>query len=112
MIRVVIGRRDGYIDQIRVSGHADYDDYGRDIICSAMSMLAINTVNALQFIAEEKFRYEQDDEEGLIEASFDHRPNEKAETLLLAFELGVQGVIDQYGSEFVSLVYETDGLDF
>ena len=107
MIRVVIGRRDSYIDQFRVSGHAEYEDYGRDINCSAMSKLAINTVNALQFIAEETFDVEQDEDEGLIAVTFDHRPNERAEVLLLSFELGVQGVIDQYGNEFVSLVYET-----
>ncbi|MBO4396387.1 MAG: ribosomal-processing cysteine protease Prp [Eubacterium sp.] len=107
MIRVVIGRRDSYINMFRVSGHAEYDDYGKDIICSAMSMLAINTVNSLQFIADETFDIEQDEDEGLISAAFDHKPNEKAEVLLAAFELGVQGVIDQYGNEFVSLVYET-----
>ena len=107
MIRVVIGRRDSYINMIRISGHAEYDDYGKDIICSAMSMLAINTVNSLQFIAEETFDVEQDEDEGLISAEFDHKPNEKAEILLASFELGVQGVIDQYGNEFVSLVYET-----
>lgn len=107
MIRVVIGRRDNTISMFRVSGHAGYDDYGKDVICSAMSMLAINTVNALQIIAGETIEVEQDDEEGLIAVYMDHKPNPQAETLLLAFELGVQGVIDQYGNEFVSLVYET-----
>ncbi|MBR1873473.1 MAG: ribosomal-processing cysteine protease Prp [Eubacterium sp.] len=108
MIRIVIGKRDGEIDRFRLSGHADYDDYGRDIICSAMSMLAINTVNSLSVLAEESFEFEQDDDEGLLEVGFDHSPNDKARLLLASFELGVRGVIDQYGSEFVSLVYEAD----
>ena len=107
MIRVVIDKKDGYIDGFRLSGHAGYDDYGKDIICSAMSMLAINTANSLQILANESCDVEQDEEEGLLAIHFDHRPNESAQLLLLSFELGVQGVIDQYGSEFVSLVYET-----
>ncbi|MEE3467286.1 MAG: ribosomal-processing cysteine protease Prp [Eubacterium sp.] len=107
MIKVVIERRDGYIDGFKLSGHAGYDDYGKDIICSAMSMLAINTANSLGLLADERFTTEQDEEEGFLSVRFDHRPNDQADLLLRSFELGVQGVIDQYGSEFVSLVYET-----
>lgn len=107
MIRVVIGRKDDHIRSFKVSGHAGYDDYGKDIICSAISMLAINTVNSLQYIAGETLFTEQN-EDGMLKASFDHCPNEAADVLLRSFELGVQGVIDQYGSEFVSLMYETD----
>ena len=107
MIRVMIEKRDGYIGGFKLSGHAGYDDYGKDIICSAMSMLAINTTNSLRMLADECPTVEQDEEEGFLSVGFDHRPNEHADLLLRSFELGVQGVIDQYGSEFVSLVYET-----
>ena len=107
MIRVVIGKRDGHIESFRISGHAEYDDYGKDIICSAVSMLGINTVNSLSILADETFEIEQDEDSGLLEARFDHRPNESADILLKSLELGIQGVIDQYGSDFVSLVYET-----
>ena len=105
MIRVVIGKHDGYICSYRISGHAGYADQGKDIICSAMSMIAINTANSLSAIADETFDVSQDEDSGLLEVRFDHRPNEKAETLLDSLELGVQGVIDQYGNEFVSLTY-------
>ena len=108
MIRVVIGRRDGYIDAYRISGHAGYEDYGKDIICSAVSMLAINTVNSLQMLAGETCEVCQDETDGLLSVTFDHRPNAEADLLLKSFELGIQGVIDQYGNEFVSLVYETN----
>ena len=107
MIRVVIGKRDGCIESFRISGHAEYDDYGKDIICSAVSMIGINTVNSLSVLAGESFTVEQDEDSGLLEVVFDHGPNEKADLLLRSLELGIQGVIDQYGSEFVSLVYET-----
>ena len=107
MIRVVINRRDGYICGFKLSGHAGYDDYGKDIICSAMSMIAINTVNSLTMLADETCAVEQDEDSGLLAVQFDHQPNAEADLLLRSFELGVQGVVDQYGSEFVSLVYET-----
>ncbi len=107
MIRVVIGKRDGFIESFRISGHAEYDNYGKDIICSAVSMIGINTVNSLSILAEETFDVEQDEDSGLLEARFDHKPNEQADILLRSLELGIQGVIDQYGSDFVSLVYET-----
>ena len=108
MIRVVIGKRDGYISSYKISGHAGYADHGKDIICSAISMIAINTANSLSALADEVFEASQDEDKGLLEIRFDHKPNEKAEILLDSLELGVQGVIDQYGSEFVSLTYKND----
>ena len=29
------------------SGHAGYDDYGKDIVCASVSVLVINTINSL-----------------------------------------------------------------
>ena len=40
MIKVVIKDKN-----ITISGHANYDDYGKDIVCAAVSSIAITTVN-------------------------------------------------------------------
>jgi len=34
-------------DEIRISGHADYDEFGKDIVCASVSSIAITTVNAI-----------------------------------------------------------------
>jgi len=34
-------------DEIIISGHANYDDYGKDIVCASVSTIAITTINAI-----------------------------------------------------------------
>ena len=34
-------------DEIVISGHANYEDYGKDIVCASVSSIAITTVNAI-----------------------------------------------------------------
>ena len=47
MIKVVIKN-----DSITISGHANYDDYGKDIVCAAVSATVITTVNGILSIDE------------------------------------------------------------
>lgn len=42
MIKVTIKK-----DTISIIGHALYDEYGKDIVCSSVSSIVITTVNAL-----------------------------------------------------------------
>ena len=42
MIKVIIKK-----DLISISGHACYDDYGKDIVCAATSATVITTVNGI-----------------------------------------------------------------
>ena len=47
MIKVLISVKDNNIKKINIKGHAGYDDYGKDIVCSSVSSITITTVNAL-----------------------------------------------------------------
>ncbi|HHY13238.1 MAG TPA: ribosomal-processing cysteine protease Prp [Thermoanaerobacterales bacterium] len=48
MIKVKIFRKtDGNIYKVDVSGHADYDEYGNDIVCSAVSAIVQTAVLGL-----------------------------------------------------------------
>lgn len=45
MIKVVLKPKD-----ISIIGHANYDEYGKDIVCSAVSATVICTINAISSI--------------------------------------------------------------
>ena len=48
MIKVSIESKDKkHIDLIKIHGHAMYDDFGKDIVCSSVSSIIITTVNGL-----------------------------------------------------------------
>ena len=47
MIRVEIKEKSNNLKSISVMGHAMYDTYGKDIVCSAVSTCVITTVNGI-----------------------------------------------------------------
>lgn len=48
-------------DLIVINGHADYDDFGKDIVCASVSSIAITTVNAILRIDSKAITYEESD---------------------------------------------------
>ena len=46
MIKIKIEKQET-INSIEISGHANFDKYGKDIVCASVSSIATTTVNAL-----------------------------------------------------------------
>ncbi len=42
---------------ISITGHALYDDFGRDIVCSAVSSIVITTINGILSIDSRAIKY-------------------------------------------------------
>ena len=51
-------------NHIEIKGHAMYDDYGKDIVCAAVSSIVITTINAILSFDENAIKYEN--KEGYI----------------------------------------------
>ena len=47
MIKIKIARDEHGISLISMQGHAEYDQYGKDIVCSAASTIIIGGINAI-----------------------------------------------------------------
>ena len=47
MIKVSVLKENRKYKKITILGHAIYDDYGKDIVCSACSSIVITTVNGI-----------------------------------------------------------------
>jgi len=45
MIKVNIKNKNSKVYEIVVKGHAGYDDYGKDIVCAAVSTMMITAIN-------------------------------------------------------------------
>ena len=50
--------------KVVMTGHAKYDDYGKDIVCSAASSIAITTINGILSLNKDSLSYENS-EKGL-----------------------------------------------
>ena len=44
-------------NEIILSGHAGYDDFGKDIVCSGVSAIVISSVNLLKRFDKESIKY-------------------------------------------------------
>ena len=60
MIKIKVESNDDRITKIVISGHALYDDYGKDIVCASVSSIVITTVNAILRADVNSISYDED----------------------------------------------------
>jgi uncharacterized protein YsxB (DUF464 family) len=65
MIHINANRKDGKIVYLSVEGHANFDEEGKDIVCSAVSAISVGGLNALE--NPDKFNIKV--EKGFVEVS-------------------------------------------
>lgn len=51
---------------ITISGHADYDYYGHDIVCASVSSIVLTIVNSIMNLDKNAIFYEDDGEKIII----------------------------------------------
>ena len=57
MITVKVVKENSKYKKITILGHAMYDDYGKDIVCSACSSIVTTTVNGILSIDSNSISY-------------------------------------------------------
>lgn len=88
------------------TGHAGFADSGYDIVCSAVSVLVINTINAVERFAEEEMEVVTGEEDGVIDVAFANPVNEKTQLLMDTMALGLENIEKQYGKRYLKLKFE------
>ena len=82
-------------------GHADYDQSGKDIICSAVSMITINTINSIEQFTDCKFKGEMSN--GNLFWEFIEEPDDKTVLLMDSLVLGLNQLQEE-NSNYIKLV--------
>ncbi len=85
-----------------MSGHAEYDDPGKDIVCAAVSALVINTINSIEHFTDDETSCISDEESGTITFRFSKIPSHDAALLLDSMILGLGEIEDN--SEYKSYI--------
>ena len=67
MVRVKVIKDNDNYKQIKLTGHANYQDYGKDIVCAAISATYICTVNAILRINENDITVTQKNDISIID---------------------------------------------
>ena len=107
MITITVKKRNhDYVD-FRSKGHAGYAEAGQDIVCAAVSVLVINTINSIDKFTEDKTSLVSDEESGYIDYKIEGRLGKEAALLLKAMVLGLREMAsDESYEEYIDLTFE------
>lgn len=108
MIHITILQNQGNICGFNCIGHAGAAEAGKDIVCAGVSAIVINTINSIEQLTASEFDLVTDGEHGsgLIDVTFQKALTPEAELLMKSMILGLQGIQNDYGNEFLSLKFK------
>ena len=98
--------KNGSYRQLTCMGHAGYANAGKDIVCASVSVLVINTINALEELAGETLEVMADETEGFINCDFTKTLQERSVFLLDAMVYGLQNIQKEYGDKYLKVKFK------
>ena len=88
MIKVKVVKKDDIIESISAHGHANYDEYGKDIVCASFSTMLITTINAILDIDIDAISYTDSNGLNIINIKKDNITNNLLNNLVnMIYEL-------------------------
>ncbi len=108
MTKITIFRdSDNVVRRFCIEGHAGFDKAGKDIVCSAISMLTLNTINALEKLTDDGFKVDADEKKASISFELTQdEPSKEAVVLLEALVMGYVGVNNEYGKRYIKIIFK------
>lgn len=92
MIKVSIQYKGKGIESLLIKGHANTGDYGKDLVCAAVSAVSIGALNAL----DNEEQYEIEVEEGRVSILFNGALTEHDETVIETMILQLKTIQASY----------------
>ena len=88
MIKVRIKKNNDLIESIKCNGHANYDKYGKDIVCASFSTMIITNINAILEIDHDAIRYTDSNNLEIVNVKKDNITNSLLKNLVnMIYEL-------------------------
>ena len=94
MITITIYKHSDQYKGFRCEGHAGYAEEGYDIVCAAVSVLTVNTVNSIETFTEDDFSGEGKD--GFISCRFTGSVSKETQLLMDSMVLGLTSIQENY----------------
>ena len=105
MIKVTFFKRDGIYYGFRETGHAGFDDAGKDIVCAAVSAMTMLVINAIEVSYNSNVEYSIDEDTADIEVkalgalpenSEDEKTQYAISGLIQAYFLQLMDMLEDY----------------
>ncbi len=107
MIKVTIYQnKDDVYCGFRMEGHAEFAAYGNDIVCSAVSVLVINTMNSIEQFTDDEFDSTIHQEEDVVSFDVTSQISSSTELLLNSLVLGLKAIESEYGKKYIKVKFK------
>ena len=91
---------------IVIEGHAGYDDEGHDIVCAAVSALALNFYNSVETFTKDDFEGTAGQEDIQFEFRFPGFISPESRLLMNSLVLGLQNIENDYGRPYIMIRFK------
>lgn len=91
---------------VSLSGHAGFEESGRDIVCAAVSALVFNAANSIEAFTEDEFTGEAEEDAGRFSFRFTSSISPESKLLMDSLVLGLRDIEDQYGKPYIHIRFE------
>lgn len=104
MIKVRITRMNQRIVGFIVKGHADYDEYGKDIVCAGVSAITVGGLNAIaKAYNNDLTKFKVDMSEGYTSLNILDIENSGVQTILETLEIQFKTIEETY-SKYIKII--------
>ncbi len=86
------------------TGHAEFDEKGKDLVCCAISILTINAINSIEKVAKKDAEVIDDEEMGYLSIRLKEDPDERTETIFRSLILGLKEIRAEYGRKYLKVI--------
>ena len=99
--------KNGDIYGFVVSGHSGYAEKGYDIVCSAVSILVLNTINSVERFTKDEIMNEVKDDgyvKCLVPSIKSGKGSSETKVLLKSMLAGLEDIQESYGENYVKVI--------
>lgn len=104
MITVTVFNKKDEIVGVQLEGHAEFGKKGKDIVCSAVSILYINLVNSLESFTKDEKELNGSSKINFQNVILKSMPSREAELLFQSFLLGITTIEQKYGKKYIVIL--------
>lgn len=106
MIKVIIARNsESQITEFTMTGHADYDVHGKDLVCAGASAVVFGCVNALFALTASEPVVDMADDGGYLSMKLENPDDDKVQLILETMIVSLKTIESEY-TEFIKLEYK------
>ncbi|MBE6637563.1 MAG: ribosomal-processing cysteine protease Prp [Ruminococcaceae bacterium] len=106
MVKITFFKRDGVYFGFRETGHAGFDDAGKDIVCAAISAMTMLVINAIEVSYASDVEYSIDEDTADIEVRAYGALPENSEDP--AKQYAIAGIMQAYFLQLVDMIEDYD----